>query len=120
MAQEHGVSIDELSSISGTGAGGRVNKKDFELYLASRTKEGVAPASSISIPSTNTTPASAPSVSSSGRVEVIAMDNEEGNREKYGYVKANPHVNSVEEVDLTLILLERALKMSSKNRRDSN
>ena len=33
MAQEHGVSIDELSKISGTGAGGRVNKKDFESYL---------------------------------------------------------------------------------------
>ncbi|MAW07345.1 MAG: hypothetical protein CME61_03570 [Halobacteriovoraceae bacterium] len=109
MAQEHGVSIDELSSISGTGAGGRVNKKDFESYLASRTKEGVAPASSVSIPSTNITPASAPSVSSSGRVEVIAMDNMRKAIAKnmVASKQISPHVNSIEEVDLTHLVTFR-------------
>lgn len=36
MAKEHGVSDAELASIMGTGAGGRVNRKDFEGFLASR------------------------------------------------------------------------------------
>ena len=30
MAKEHGVSMNELAAINGTGAGGRVNKKDFD------------------------------------------------------------------------------------------
>lgn len=34
MAKEHGVSEEQLASISGTGEGGRVNKKDLQAYLA--------------------------------------------------------------------------------------
>ncbi|MCW5938759.1 MAG: 2-oxo acid dehydrogenase subunit E2 [Fimbriimonadaceae bacterium] len=36
MAKEKGVSDAELSTIVGTGAGGRVNKKDLEAFLAGR------------------------------------------------------------------------------------
>jgi 2-oxoglutarate dehydrogenase E2 component (dihydrolipoamide succinyltransferase) len=36
IAQKNNVSIDELSKITGSGAGGRVSKKDLEKYIESR------------------------------------------------------------------------------------
>lgn len=36
IAQEKGISMEELLSISGTGTGGRVTRKDVEAYLARR------------------------------------------------------------------------------------
>lgn len=41
MAKDHGVSLDELAALSGTGEGGRVTKKDLQGYLSNR---GQAPA----------------------------------------------------------------------------
>lgn len=38
LAREKGVSFEELESIEGTGAGGRVSKKDLEAYVASKGK----------------------------------------------------------------------------------
>ena len=37
IAKKEGVSLDELSSIKGSGSGGRVNKQDLLSYLSSRT-----------------------------------------------------------------------------------
>lgn len=37
MATEHGVSLEEISGLPGSGKDGRVNKKDFEAYLANRS-----------------------------------------------------------------------------------
>ncbi|MCX7993454.1 MAG: 2-oxo acid dehydrogenase subunit E2, partial [Fimbriimonadales bacterium] len=36
IAQEHGISIEELQSIPGTGTGGRITRKDVEAYLQRR------------------------------------------------------------------------------------
>ncbi|MCX7925334.1 MAG: 2-oxo acid dehydrogenase subunit E2 [Fimbriimonadales bacterium] len=36
IAQEHGISIEELQTIPGTGTGGRVTRKDIEAYLQRR------------------------------------------------------------------------------------
>ncbi len=36
IAQEHGLSMEELLSIQGTGTGGRITRKDVEAYLARR------------------------------------------------------------------------------------
>ncbi|MDW8106270.1 MAG: dihydrolipoamide acetyltransferase family protein [Armatimonadota bacterium] len=36
IAQEHGISLEELLSIPGTGTGGRITRKDVEAYLARR------------------------------------------------------------------------------------
>ncbi|MBS0654094.1 MAG: E3 binding domain-containing protein, partial [Verrucomicrobia bacterium] len=33
LAREKGIALDELEKISGTGAGGRLTKKDLELYI---------------------------------------------------------------------------------------
>jgi pyruvate/2-oxoglutarate dehydrogenase complex dihydrolipoamide acyltransferase (E2) component len=40
MARDHGVALDEVAGIAGTGQGGRVTKSDFEAYLASRRGNG--------------------------------------------------------------------------------
>lgn len=44
IAKEHGVQESELASIHGSGAGGRVNKKDLEGFLSQRGKGAAAPA----------------------------------------------------------------------------
>lgn len=43
MAKEHGLTEAQLASISGSGNGGRVNKKDVETYLAGMTKPATTP-----------------------------------------------------------------------------
>lgn len=51
MAKEHGLSEGELRSIAGSGAGGRVNKKDVEGYLKNRgSKPSAAPTAAPSVP----------------------------------------------------------------------
>lgn len=53
MAKQHGVSEAELGAIAGTGAGGRVNRKDFEGYLARR---GSGAPTTVSMPSMDKAP----------------------------------------------------------------
>ena len=107
MAKEHGVSLNELAKITGTGAAGRVNKKDFENYLVSRSGAPAAASSVVNSPAPVSmpaaVPASAPVTKASGRVEVIAMDNMRKAIAKnmVASKQISPHVNSIEEVDLT-------------------
>ncbi len=44
IAQEHGLTQEELLAIRGTGVGGRITRKDVERYLAERAKPAPAPA----------------------------------------------------------------------------
>lgn len=37
LAREHKLSLEELQKIAGTGAGGRITRKDLELYLEKKT-----------------------------------------------------------------------------------
>ena len=110
MAKEHGVSMNELAAINGTGAGGRVNKKDFENYLATKS---ATPAASVQVAPTSTpapvASASAPVTSGSGRVEVIAMDNMRKviAKNMVASKQISPHVNSIEEVDLSHLVTFR-------------
>ena len=118
MAKEHGVSMDELATISGTGAGGRVNKKDFLSYLDSKSGAPITTPTSITTvtstaaaqtPTPTPAPASAPVTSGSGRVEVIAMDNMRKviAKNMVASKQISPHVNSIEEVDLTHLVTFR-------------
>jgi len=124
MAKESGVSIDELSTISGTGAGGRVNKKDFEGYLASRSDSPVKKAtdsdqqSPIQTDVTPNTPSGLPMTNEGGRVEVIVMDNMRKAIAKnmVASKQISPHVNSIEEVDLThLVSFREGFKSEFQN-----
>lgn len=106
MAQEAGIPLSELENISGSGAGGRVNKADLENYMANRGGSASAPAPAAAAPAP--TPAAAPaavaSVTSSGdRVEVIPMDNMRKAiaRNMVASKLTSPHVNSISEVDLS-------------------
>lgn len=110
IAREQNVSLDELASIRGTGAGGRVNRKDLEDYLSQRGSGKTAPASSVAKASTaQVAQASVASTSASGRVEVIPMDNMRKAiaRNMVASKLTSPHVNSISEVDLTHLVKYR-------------
>lgn len=97
MAKEHNIALAELGTISGSGAGGRVNKADFENYLKNRSgdsskKSGTA--LNIDLP---------PAYSSADSVEIIPMDNMRKAIAKNMQASklTSPHVNSIDQVDMT-------------------
>ncbi|MGB0454330.1 MAG: dihydrolipoamide acetyltransferase family protein [Bacteriovoracaceae bacterium] len=115
MAETHGVALSELDSLTGSGAGGRVTKKDFEAYLGNRsggaaTQAAQAPASAPA-PAAAPTPAAAPAptYTEGDRVEVIPMDNMRKAiaRNMVQSKLTSPHVNSISEVDLTHLVTFR-------------
>ncbi len=94
LAQEKGIALDELQNIKGTGEGGRLTKKDLEVYLA--TPRASAPA--LIPPKTSTPP--------SGEVERLKMS---GMRKAIAdnmvrsFYEA-PHASLISEVDVTGML----------------
>ncbi|MBK24420.1 MAG: 2-oxoglutarate dehydrogenase [Halobacteriovorax sp.] len=109
MAKEAGVALSELANITGTGAGGRVNKADFLKFLESRGSapvQAAAPAApTASAPAGTSVPTGGvASVTASGeRVEIIPMDNMRKAIAK-NMVESkltSPHVNSLDEIDMT-------------------
>jgi pyruvate dehydrogenase E2 component (dihydrolipoamide acetyltransferase) len=118
MAKEAGVSLGELSQLKGTGAGGRVNREDFENYLATRGTGAKAQAQT----GASSAKASAPVTASAGsltaalptgRFEVIPMDNMRKAiaRNMAASKLTSPHVNSIGEVDLShLVKFREAFK----------
>ncbi len=105
MAKEAGVALTELDHLTGSGAGGRVNKADFEAFINNR---GGAPAatpaaSEAPAPSAPTPTPSVPAFSAGERVEIIPMDNMRKAiaRNMVASKMTSPHVNSVLEVDMT-------------------
>ena len=125
IAQEEGVSMDELEAIQGTGSEGRVTKKDMLAYVASR---GSAPASAPAKAAAATTPASAPApakpaapaynVSASshephpafksvtGGYDIVEMDRMRKLISKHmvDSVHTSPHVTSFVEADVTSLV----------------
>lgn len=110
LAKEHGVELSELENLSGSGAGGRVNKDDFMKYLETRSDSKAASTSSSVSSTTSTSPSSSvpaggvASVTPSGeRIETIAMDNMRKTiaRNMVESKKTSPHVNSIDEIDMT-------------------
>lgn len=105
MAREAGVPISELANLKGSGAAGRVNKADFEAYIAGGRKGGapsVAPASTAS--KAPSAPQSfVPAYSKGERVEIVPMDNMRKAIAKNMQMSklTSPHVNSIDEVDMT-------------------
>jgi len=122
MAAEAGVSLNELANIAGSGAGGRVNKEDLEKYLAGGRKAGAAPAAakSASAPAPSALPAGGTTV---GRTEVIPMDNMRKAIAKNMVLskQTSPHVNSVDEIDMTkLVKFREKFKDEFKKREGFN
>lgn len=101
LAQENGVSLDELKNISGSGAGGRVNRADFENYLSNRGSSAKPAAATTSAPSAPVS--TVPAYTSSERVEIVPMDNMRKAIAKNMQASklTSPHVNSIDTVDMT-------------------
>lgn len=114
MASDAGIPLSELSSIDGSGAGGRVNKADLEAYMENRGDQQTSKSQSASSPAPASAPAQAAAsrVPSGGvaevrptgeRVEVIPMDNMRKAiaRNMVESKQTSPHVNSIDEIDMT-------------------
>ena len=96
LAQEHGIALEELERLSGSGAGGRVTKDDVLAHLGSRQRP--AP----SVPTVPTGPGSAPApgdevVKLTPLRRSIAQRMSQSKREI-------PHAYGVNEVDLTTVV----------------
>ncbi len=118
MAKEHGLSVQDLRQIEGTGLAGRVNKSDLENFLAVSNKKSAATVQKTATPSQNYTQAV-----SSGRVEIIAMDNMRKAiaRNMVASKLTSPHVNSIGEVDLTpLVKFRESFKHEFKKQEGFN
>jgi pyruvate dehydrogenase E2 component (dihydrolipoamide acetyltransferase) len=108
LAKDNGVALSELSNIKGSGAGGRVNREDFEKYLANRSTSA-APAAKATAPTTTGTSLNlqtGPAFSSSDRVEIVPMDNMRKAIAKNMQTSklVSPHVNSIVDCDVTKLV----------------
>jgi len=129
MAKEHGI---DLSTIEGTGAGGRISKQDIEAVIASAGAPAVA-APGYSAPATSSrpapppAPAAAPGVSG-GQVHVALETAVAREKMYFGNYEVHPmsamrqriaehmvaskrvsaHVYSVDEIDMTKVAALRA------------
>ena len=106
LAAKHGVALNELANIAGSGAAGRVNKADFMNFLSNRGSAPVATASApVSAPAAKPAAPKAPVFSSTDRVEIVPMDNMRKAIAKNMIASkmTSPHVNSIDETDMTNI-----------------
>ena len=107
LAKEQKVPLEELAGLVGSGAGGRVNKKDFLQYAESRKSQKTV----------STPPPLCPAPMGPGQVEVIPMDAMRKTiaRNMLESKMTSPHVHSVEEVDMTpLVKFREAFKKEFK------
>ena len=116
IAATESVSQTELDTIPGTGAEGRVTKKDILAYISQRntgssTAIAAAP-SPISAPAPSATSASAPprpAVSVGGDVEIVEMDRMRKLIAEHMVMSkhTSPHVTSYVEADVTNLVMWR-------------
>ncbi len=107
IASKEGIGMAELENIQGTGAEGRVSKKDILNYIATRGNAPVTPTVATPnitpAPVTAAPPVAAASTPITGNVEVIEMDRmrkmiaDHMVRSKH----TSPHVTSFTEADVT-------------------
>ena len=128
MAAEHGI---DLSSVPGTGAGGRISKQDIEAVIAAGGVPAAAPPSApFVVPSRPTPPAAAPAPPAAtggqarvafesavprekiyfGNYQIEPMSNMRQRIAEHMLASkhVSPHVYSVDEVDMTKVAALRA------------
>lgn len=120
IAQTENITQSELDNIPGTGAEGRVTKKDVLMYLDKR-KSGSEPVAATeakpevstgaTVQSTNTAPVpvSAPASSLNGDSEIIEMDRMRKLISEHMVMskRTSPHVTSYVEADVTNLVMWR-------------
>ncbi|MDZ4785007.1 MAG: dihydrolipoamide acetyltransferase family protein, partial [bacterium] len=136
LADKHGISLAELDAVHGSGAGGRITKEDFNLYLDSRGASSAASMStagsisgSVPMHSAPTQSYQAPeavrsapaprievrqdsSASNTDGNKIVVMDNMRQAIAEHMVMskRTSPHVYSVQEVDVTNISKWRSAK----------
>ena len=113
IAEKEAVSLNELEAINGTGANGRVTKKDILSYVENKTTTVEAPIinqpavqPTTELKSAPVAPASKPAQSYSGNVEIIEMDRMRKLIADHMVMskQTSPHVTSYVEIDVTEIV----------------
>ncbi|MDX1410187.1 MAG: dihydrolipoamide acetyltransferase family protein, partial [Saprospiraceae bacterium] len=108
IASTEGLSVEELDAIPGSGANGRVTKKDILAYIASRKETSVhdVPVRAAKPAAAVREEAHAPSSVHSGNVEIIEMDRMRRLIADHMVMskQTSPHVTSFVEVDVTEIV----------------
>lgn len=108
IAAGEGISASELETIGGTGAEGRVTKRDILGFIEKRKQQPVAPEVRTSV--SQATPLSpSPSPSFSGDVEIVEMDRMRKLIAEHMVMSkhTSPHVTSFVEADVTNLVLWR-------------
>ncbi|CAM4035996.1 dihydrolipoamide acetyltransferase family protein [Flavobacterium weaverense] len=122
IAKEEGVSVSELSAISGTGKEGRVTKNDILEYVKNRTSQPVvaAPIAAVQKPVAVSVAQKAAPVSVSGGDEIIEMDRMRKLIAGYmvASVQTSAHVQSFIEVDVTNIVKWREKNKNAFEKRE--
>ena len=109
IAQENGLSSNDLSAIEGTGLNGRVNKADIQDYIASKESAPASAAVATPVPAAKPA-ATAPPMSIGAEDTIIEMDRVRKIIASH-MVNAKhtaPHVTSMVEVDMTKLVEYRA------------
>ena len=75
MAKEAGIPISELASLKGSGAAGRVNRADFEAYVAGGRKGGASATTASASKAPSAPQSFTPAFKPGERVEIVPMDN---------------------------------------------
>ncbi len=107
IAKEEGIALAELDRIAGSGAEGRVTKKDMLAYLNNRQQSAFPAGEPTPAPAKAAPPVmptiSAPAVSISGNVEIVEMDRMRKLIADHMVMSkhVSPHVTSFVEVDVT-------------------
>ena len=120
IAREEKIAMDELDRIPGSGADGRVTKKDILSYLSNKSNavtavtpassSRMAPAAAVPVASASAFPEmKAKTYSFSGEMEVVEMDRmRKIISENMVYSKhVSPHVTSFVEADVTHLVMWR-------------
>ena len=104
IASSEGIALAELESVPGSGAKGRVTKKDMLAYVESRTGAPTTQASSATAAKTSSAPiTTVSSGSATGNVEIIEMDRMRKLIADHMVMSkhTSPHVTSFVEADVT-------------------
>ncbi len=113
IAKEEGISAQELESIEGSGANGRVQKKDLLDYIENRGKKKAAPQAEDEIPATKAAPEvqrkAVPPVTAGEGDKVVEMDRVRKIIADHMVMSKQvaPHVTSVVEADVTELVFWR-------------
>ena len=120
IAREENISVDELETISGSGAEGRVTKKDILNYIEIRKTRGPSTPTSLPSPTNPTTGGPVVHASVNSGDEIIEMDRMRRMiaERMVDSKRIAPHVTSFVEADVTNIVLWRS-KVKNEFQRQS-